>query len=72
MNMIQIENTGAGKIRFAIKDPSLVEILLVDGKMFAHSEPLPVKSTANPTPAFTGKAKTDEKELDFLKETKSS
>lgn len=70
--MIQIENAGAGKIRFAIKDPSVVEVLLVDGKMFAHSEPLAVKTVANQTPAFTSKAKADEKELDFLKESKLS
>lgn len=82
--MIQIENTGEGKIRFATKDPTVVEVLLVDGKMFVHSEPLPVKIAGNPsntnttsTPSaspssFNGKMKTEEKELDFLKESKSS
>ena len=81
IKLIQIENTGEGKIRFATKEPTVVEVLLVDGKMFVHSEPLPIKTAVSPatnapqTASFSGnstKTKSEEKELDFLKETKSS
>lgn len=47
--MIQMENMGEGRMRFATKAPSIVEIVLLDGKVFVHSEPLPVKSSATPT-----------------------
>lgn len=80
--MIQIENTGEGKIRFATKDPSVIEIMLIEGKMFVHSEPLQVKVAGTPganttphtatTPSFPNKTKPEEKELDFLKESKTS
>lgn len=72
--MIQMENAGEGKIRFATKEPTVVEVLLVDGKLFVHSEPLTLKTATNPvqSPAFNGKNKAEEKEFDFLKESKSS
>lgn len=69
-SMIQIENAGDGKIRFATKNPTVVEVLLVEGKLFVHSEPLPNKTATPPT--FTSKPESEEKELNFLKESKTS
>lgn len=75
--MIQVENTGEGRIRFATKNPTAIEVILIDGKMFVHSEPLMAKSTqTTPTSlsstSLTSKSKIDEKELDFLKDSKTS
>lgn len=51
--MMQLENLGDGRLRFATKYPSTVEILTVDGKIFVHTERIAAKPTAaSPTPTM--------------------
>lgn len=38
--MIKLENLSHDRVRFATNKPSNVEVLVVDGKLFVHSEPL--------------------------------
>lgn len=72
--MIQIENVEEGRIRFATKNPSSIEVMLVDGKMFVHSEPLKAKSTSikNDNKNKSLSKNQDNKELEFSLETKTS
>ncbi|QST02968.1 hypothetical protein IMZ31_20695 (plasmid) [Pontibacillus sp. ALD_SL1] len=48
--MFKVENIGSDRIRFTSASPSVVEVMLVDGKMFVHSEPIKAKAQAPVSP----------------------
>lgn len=51
--MIQIENLGEGRMRFATKGACVVEIMEVEGKVYVHSEPLTPKMSQKPSNEVT-------------------
>lgn len=61
IRMIQLENLGDGRLRFATKYPSTVELITVDGKIFVHSERL-VAKTSNVAPPTAVRPETELKE----------
>lgn len=64
--MIQVEQVKKDHIRFATKGASAVEVILIDGKMFVHSEPLVSKTAMTSTSTI----RSQEKEMELLKEAK--
>jgi len=67
--MIQVETVGKDRVRFATKGASSIEVMLMDGKMFVHSEPLKAKT---PSTTQTVAGEKFEKASEPIKEAKTS